>query len=128
MNAFFGFVLHLASMDTFINQARKARAGSMGAREMILALALGVLVGTAIFLWVYFRFRKKQARRDASDFARLTKTSRSSGSSDSGSSEGDGEGRRRRRRRRRPHRQRNPTLQETGGLPPPRGEDEPPKF
>lgn len=40
---------------------------------------------------------------------------------------GTGKKHHKRRKRRRHHRQTNPTLAETGGLPPPRGPNEPPR-
>ncbi len=68
---------------------------------------------TLLFLvWAVFIRKRKQ---DLADW-RLQESRHSS------SHHSDGSGHRRRRRRRREHRPRNPTLAETGGLPPARTE------
>ena len=87
-------------------------------REMMFVVVIALAVGVLLFLWVYFRHRNKAGRADGRELSRC-KSNR--GERESKGSDG-------RRRRRRTHRQRNPTLDQTGGLPPPRPEDELPKF
>jgi hypothetical protein len=90
--------------------------------DMLVVATAALLVGLVLVIWAVF-FRKKpeqiyeypkpaKAREDAID-----------------DTSADGERRRRRKRRRvRDHRPRNPTLHQTGGLPPPRPEDQPPPY
>ena len=76
-------------------------------------LVLGVIALLTIFLMIgaYLLYRR-QRRQSSHRHSRQHVTSEVS---DSDEEQGH---RRRRRRRRRPHRPRNPTLSETGGLPP----------
>lgn len=114
--------LHLAAAEAFSKIVRRANQGlSISTPDLLLALLGGSLLALLVFIWVYLHFRKKRQRAEARDFGRLT--SQSKGTSD----DGDGS-RKRRKRRRRAHRPRNPSLQQTGGLPPPRPEDQPPKY
>ncbi len=113
----------LAAAEAFSEIIRRANQGlSLSTPELLLALLAGSLLALALFIWVYLRFRKKRQKAEASDFRRMTSPSKEK------SDEGDGSQRRRKRHRRRAHRPRNPSLQQTGGLPPPRPEDEPPKY
>jgi hypothetical protein len=90
--------------------------------EFMLVLGLAAALTAAVFVWALV-IRK---RRPTDPHVRALEPARASASGTD-----DGHGRHRHRRRR--HRsngsreRRNPTLQETGGLPPPRPEDELPK-
>ena len=76
-------------------------------------LAVTLIVTT----WaVFIRKRKRRASRHADDYKRAPIESSSSAAGSKG---------RKWRRRRREHRPRNPTLAETGGLPPVRPPDQP---
>ena len=82
---------------------------------------MSLAIGLVLFLWAYFKFRKKPGvefgpgKSEHEIPARIDPVRSSSG-------------RRRKRHRRRDHRPRNPTLNQTGGLPPPRGDGELPKY
>jgi hypothetical protein len=116
------FVFQFAATEPFAEQLNRATRGSgLSTRDLLLAALAGSLLALAIFIWTYLRFQRKRQKAEARDFARLTTQSTSSHESEDGT-------RRRRRRRRRAHRPRNPSLQQTGGLPPPRPEDQPPKY
>ena len=82
-------------------------------REALIVVGVLIILALVLFLWA--KFVRKSHRRHVSGML-YKKESRT----------GSGFGPRRRRRRHRGHRPRNPTLAETGGLPPPRPEDQPP--
>ena len=94
-------------------------------REIVAITGAVVLVTSLAMAWAAF-IRK----RAATPGRQLSSHSSNDSARRADSREGQGagsesQGRRRRRRRRREHRPRNPTLAETGGLPPPRGENPP---
>jgi hypothetical protein len=102
-----------------------ARIKSPFHTETVLILGLAVLVGLSFFAWAFF-FRK---RRPADPHRQVIEA----GSTDDQGepTKGDrhhhhGHRRRHHRHRHTSHTHRNPTLQETGGLPPLRPEDQPP--
>ena len=116
------FVFQLAAADPFMEQVRRgAQVSGLSTRDLLLATLAGSLLALFLFIWTFLHFRKKRQKAEARDFGRLTSQSTSHSESADGA-------RRRRRRRRRAHRPRNPSLQQTGGLPPPRPEDQPPKY
>ena len=88
-------------------------------KDALVILLLGVGLLFALLVWAkYFRSAKKKKRVKPGVEAEIVY--RDSDSED-GSDEGESSSRRRRykrRYRRRDHRSRNPTLAETGGLPP----------
>lgn len=106
------------------------KAGSLVANDVLVLLAfvaavVGVLMaGILIGVRVRARRRHERDRQVRGEHLPSGRRSGSGGSSrsasPSGSTEGEGEGRRRVRRRRRDHRPRNPSLAESGGLPPER--------
>jgi len=111
-----------AISDTFMERVKEATEGTqLHTRDMLLALVIGLLVGGLLFIWVYLRHRKKVDKERSKEFSRFKPSSGGSSSTSEG-------GQRRRRRRRRPHRPRNPSLQQTGGLPAPRPDDELPNY
>jgi hypothetical protein len=120
-----GFALQLAvADDAFQQRVNEATQSSrFNPHDMLIALSVGLAVGVALFVWAYLRSRNQPDLMDRSNVVRGS-------SSDSNNSNGTaGERRKRRRkRRRRDHRPRNPSLQQTGGLPPPRSDDDLPKF
>ena len=91
------------------------------------ALVVGAIGAVILLIVLYINFFHKMK-------GERTRRHRHSGSGTGASADGEaasGEGgtrvRRRKRKRRREHRPRNPTLAETGGLPPMRPEDQPPR-
>jgi len=123
------------------------RAGSFIAHDVLLLLVIiGAMVGVlavGIVFGVKLRNRRRRNRghgHSSRESRNPERRSREAGEDrgDTGEGEGEGDdgetgsesgssrGTRRRRRRRRDHRPRNPSLAESGGLPPPRAEDAPP--
>ena len=126
----------LLAVTGFDEQVKRATQGHLDTRDVLIGLTMALAVGAGIVLWIYLRSKMKSGDQDRE---RLSQMMRSPGSSKS-SSQGSGEKkstttvtesglhRRRKRQRRRDHRQRNPSLSETGGLPPPRPDDQLPKY
>ncbi len=83
-------------------------------RDFVLLIGVIFLLATVLFLWVYANFRQRRDRVGTT--SRAVYRSERSGRSESGKS------RRKRRRLDTEGLPRNPTLQETGGLPPLREE------
>jgi hypothetical protein len=121
-----GVYLLAAGVDKFQRDvAAAATRGHLSSREALMAVTIAVAVGVVLFLLVYVRYRLKQqkaARKLKSGEPRTSETVQIDPET------GKLVRRRRKRRRRRDHRPRNPTLDKTGGLPPPRTDDELPKF
>lgn len=108
--------------DAFSEQVQAATHGRrFESRDLLIGTTIVLIIGLTIFLIIYLRARKKSDRIDQKDLSHMTRSS----SSTSTSAEG-GE-RRRKRRRRRAHRLRNPSLGQTGGLPPLRPDGQLPK-
>jgi len=129
-----GFSFLLAQLDAtqeLLNQ-RSKQWGGFERTDTLMVLAFIFLLVAALFSWAYF-IRKRPSDQHGSHA--LVRPRRSHRSRHARSSYDDDESARRvrvrRRRRRRDtdeHLPRNPTLGETGGLPPPRPEEpeEPP--
>lgn len=115
-----GFIFLAAAFTEQVEDA--TRGPRLGTRDMLLAASIMLLLAVGLFAWVYFRFRRKHDRVDQRRISQLARSiDGTSGTSGSGE-------RQRKRRRRRAHRPRNPSLDNTGGLPPPRSDDQLPKF
>ena len=94
-------------------------------RELMLVFGAVGLVVLPVFIWVLY-FRKKPHRHSHQHHHHSNNSDEAALSSMDTESETSSERRyRRKRRRRREHRPRNPTLAETGGLPPLRSEHPP---
>lgn len=94
-------------------------------KELLMVLGAVSVVTLCTFIWAaYFRKRPRQhSRRYDHHHHRSDDQTNAAGAPTSVESEQDSERRyRKKRRRRREHRPRNPTLAETGGLPPLRTE------
>lgn len=111
----------LAAVDT--PEIELLKHGQKNANPQIfgtdITVVLGVAMGVAalLFFWVFFIRSKPTHARGSLVVTRTDKKGKSGNSSDSS---------RRRKRRRGDHPDswsRNPTLSETGGLPPPKSED-----
>lgn len=81
-------------------------------REQLIILGVALALGILIFLWVYLFRKRKAADNPRSPSARVILDEKPESHS--------GRKRRKWREKRRDHRARNPTLAETGGLPPTR--------
>jgi hypothetical protein len=119
-------ICFLAQSDVASALPEAPRSGSLshvfGNPEFMLVLGLAAALAAAVFVWAV-AIRK---RRPTDPHLRVLEPGPIR---DEGSKDGHRRHRRRRRRRRdgsRDHR--NPTLQETGGLPPPRPDDQLPKV
>ena len=120
----------------FDDQVKRATHGRLDTRDLLIGLTVALAVGAGLVLWIYFRSRMKSNDQDRERLAQITRgrTSSQGGGKSGGEKKStttiteDGRHRRRKRRRRRDHRQRNPSLSETGGLPPPRPDDQLPKY
>src|SRR5436853_6941375 len=109
--------------DVFTDQVKAATESSgLSTRDILLGLTAVLVVGFALFGWVYFRVRRNAYRADQQ---RLSQMVRSSAPSESKGEKGE---RRRKRRRRRDHRPRNASLDKTLGLPPPHADHQLPKY
>ena len=107
--------------DAFSERAKAAMQGDrFDSKDLLLGVTIVLIIALALFLFVYLRSRKKSNEADQERLAQMTQNRNSkTGSERRG---------RRRKRRRRDHRPRNPSLNETGGLPPQRPDDQLPKF
>lgn len=91
----------------------------MRATDVLLIIAITLLLGLILLAWAVY-FRKPKAERDSRTFnSRPYVEERDDGTIRK---------RKKRKRQRRDHRQRNPTLAEVGGLPPPKGDTAPPPI
>ena len=110
--------------DNLIPDAQPNKQLGMGAREILLIVGVGVGIGLVLFLWVYLTYKRKR-RHSLHSSPRLSQhIHRAEKHSDDDSP--DRRVKVRRRRRRHPDNlPRNPTLGETGGLPPLRPDDPP---
>jgi hypothetical protein len=122
MNIFF---LAARVVDPFDESLPRVKAVGSTFKEWMPVLGAILLVSTIVILWVVFssRSRRHRARREERRQRRLA-LARNAAGLENASKEKDHHGRRRRRH----HRPRNPTLAETGGLPPIRGDDQPPQI
>ena len=117
-----GYCLIIAAAPSLETQVQEATHKPLfNAREALLVIGVSLVVGLVLFLWAYFKFRKKPGIEFGPGQSEHEIPSRPD-------PEPSSSGRRRKRHRRREHRPRNPTLNETGGLPPPRAEGELPKY
>ena len=121
------FFIQLAAADNAFNQNVKKATDSprFDGQDTLVAISIGVGIGALLFFWAYLRFRKKpEVVTRSNDSPRETPVIRE----DETSAPSDRRRTRKKRRRRRDHRPRNPSLEQTGGLPPPRPDDDIPKY
>jgi hypothetical protein len=110
----------LAALGDAVKESKRSFERAFSANEMLLIALVGGGVGLVIIIWaIFFRKRADEERHPVPESRRPDPDDEENA---------DGRVRRRRRRRKRPHRPRNATLSETGGLPPQRPEDEPPPY
>lgn len=95
-------------------------------KELMMVLGSMTAVTLLLIIWaVYFRKKPSQHSHHYHYPAPNPATRATGSNGDEGEGSGERRYRRKRRRRRREHRPRNPTLAETGGLPPLRSEQPP---
>ena len=100
---------------------KTSRLPGLVASDLIFVLGLTALVFGGLISWVVF---VRGPRKHPSENRTFPKASASVTVADDGRERH----RKKRRTRRRDHRQRNPTLSQTGGLPPPRDAEESPTI
>ena len=115
----YSLIIAAAPLETQIQEATNKPI--FNTRDALLVIGVSLIVGLVLFLWAYFKFRKKPGiefgpGQSEHEIPRKPEPEEST------------PGRRRKRLRRRDHRPRNPTLHDTGGLPPPRADGELPKY
>lgn len=93
-------------------------------QDMLVVLGVGILLLVVLLIWALF-LRRRPHSHAHSRHHRGTQLEESGESDSDHARHHHGH---RRKRRRREHRMRNPTLAETGGLPPPRSEPHPPSV
>ena len=91
----------------------------MRATDMLLIIAITLVVGLVLILWAVY-IRKPKAERHSRDYKSRPYVEELD--------DGTIRKRKKRKRQRREHRERNPTLAEVGGLPPLKGDSEPPPI
>ncbi len=123
-------MFHLLNSSTWPGLA----AVSPTQRERLLFIGILLLVALVALTWVAIISRRRRGRHHhrhhhhhhhSSDRAPRVKGESAENAIAEASQRSHSHGRRRHRRRRREHRPRNPTLAETGGLPPIRPDDSP---
>jgi hypothetical protein len=116
-------LLAAVEIDEYLKQRATEPGLQRSTHESIFLFGVLLTLALALFIWAYFLRRKRHrlhARRKHSpplsqyNAGKVVTVLQG------------GRRRRKRYRRRREHRPRNPTLAETGGLPPIRSEDQPP--
>ncbi len=93
-------------------------------QDMLVVLGVGILLLVVLLVWALFL--RKRPHSHSHSHSRHHRGIQIEESGESDSDHARHLHRHRRKRRRRDHRMRNPTLAETGGLPPPRSEPHPP--
>jgi hypothetical protein len=122
----FYFLAQGLAAPTTQDLGRPERIRSWMSGETAMILGLAGLVGLALFAWAFF-FRR---RRPSDPHRRVIEAGAMTDGGNPAREERSRHGHRRHRRRHRHsgHNHRNPTLQEAGGLPLPRPDDQPPAF
>jgi len=110
------------------NPLPDAPAGSLfghGSREILLVIGVGIVLGLVLFLWVYFSHKRKRHHNTSHGLSKaIYRAEKKTPAEMAAPSRGKV---RRRRKRHEDNLPRNPTLGETGGLPPIRPDDPPPE-
>jgi FtsZ-interacting cell division protein ZipA len=116
-------VIFSAVVQPFDTSLPRIKATGPALREWGILLGAILVIATIVILWIVFsgKSRRHAARRDERRQRRRA-FRRAAAEAEQRSEKSSG------RRRRRHHRPRNPTLAETGGLPPIRGDDQQPQV
>ena len=110
-----------AAVDLLTGESTKGPGQRFNNTDILIILTAAVAVAVAIVIWLVF-FRKSEPEEYEYPEPKPAQAARDEAVE-------PGERRRRRKRRRvRDHRPRNPTLDQTGGLPPPRPDDQAPPY
>jgi len=118
----FWLLAQLDGLNPLNTTAPVAKSTGLVFMNILAILATGVALGLVLLLWARFYVRKRKPRRHHRHHDQRAESMPASipdGDDEIPAQDGH---RHRKRRRRRDHRPRNPTLGETGGLPPPKAE------
>lgn len=99
-----------------------SKASSFQVMDLFLVLGIILVLGLGIVAWLLI---VRGPKSDISPARRVYKGHSSTDEEDEQNEHSSSRRRKKRKSRRREHRGRNPTLAETGGLPPPRGPEAP---
>lgn len=113
------FVAILADIP---NELKPSKVPGLVATDMILVIGLAALLFGGLISWIVF---VRGPRKHPSETRTVAKPATPAVTM---TDDGRERHRKKRRSRRRDHRQRNPTLSQTGGLPPPRNPEESPTI
>ena len=118
-------VIFSAVVEPFDAVLPRIKATGPAIREWGILLGAILVIATIVILWIVFsgKSRRHAARREDRRQRRRAFRQAAAEAEEQRSEKSSG-----RRRRRRHHRPRNPTLAETGGLPPIRGGDQQPQV
>ena len=115
------FLAQLTGLNPLNPAAPIGKSTGLVFMDVMAIIATGLALSLILLLWARYHVRKKKLRHHRNERAAVSDPAPLL--ADEEDPDGPHHGRRRRRRRhRREHRPRNPTLSETGGLPPPRTE------
>lgn len=116
------FLAQLEGLNPLNPTAPVTKSTGFVFEDILVVLAVGLALGLLLLLWARYHVRRKK-RRHHHHHERSVVSRPAPVLAEEEDQDPRRDGRRRRRRRhRRDHRPRNPTLAETGGLPPPKAE------
>lgn len=121
-------ILAMADPNDFnpLPDAHTSSLTSLGMREIFLIIGVAVVLGLLIFLVVYFAHKRRRTHHTSQGVSKAIYRAEKKSPAEMAS---PSRTKMRRRRRRHPENlPRNPTLGETGGLPPMRPEEPPPEL
>ena len=119
----------LSAADAFTERVNKTnQASEADTKNLLIGATVVLAIAIVIFAVTYLRSRKKSDEQDQERLSQFAKSISPPSGSSSAVNKSSSKHRRRKRRRVREHRPRNPTLDKTGGLPPPRPDDQLPKY
>ena len=104
-----------------VDLPKTSKVPGLVASDLILMIGLAALIFGGLISWIVF---VRGPRKHPSEHKNFTKSAPTVTVTDDGRERH----RKKRRTRRRDHRHRNPTLDQTGGLPPPRNPEESPTI
>ena len=111
--------IFLAEIDPKLVDTKPSKGFSLNLRDTLLIVGVGLILALVLFLWAYL----SRKRRRGHSLARSSMSSDHPDREVVPSSSGGKVKYRKKRRRHPDHLPRNPSLGETGGLPPPRPGD-----
>lgn len=117
--------LALTPIAALTQQDLLQTSAASGTKEALLVVLASCVVGFIFLVWAAFFYTRRRRRKHRPHHRHDRTADAPTTANAKSETESESRHRRRRRRRRRDHRPRNPTLAETGGLPPIRGDGPP---